>query len=125
MSERNFQVKAVWAEHIGDSHFVVTDSESGGTWELPWREVFPSEIPASDRDMTIYIEFPVDPEEAKARQSAIDLARTVYGKLNDEVSNARAITRVDPNMPPYFAPGITSARVARGTKTMKEMREME
>ena len=82
----HFECKALWNGDVNTSYIEVTP-EGGEALRLGWREVFPSDIPevAWPPPMTIFVEFPVTPEEVELRVDAVEIARMVYGKMNESI----------------------------------------
>ncbi len=118
--ERAYSVSAQWTGELESSTIKVTDSQSERTWEFGWSEVFPSDIPhgSYDKTFTMYLKFHATPEEVEERRLAINVAKSVLSTLNEEVGGY-VVAPTEPG----WATGVL--KVARGTKTIEEMREME
>ena len=117
--ERSYSVSAHWDGDVETSTIKVTDTETGQEWQLAWYEVFLSEIPAADRDVTVYVRYQVDPGEQAAKRYAIETVRHILGPAFLFEDGAAAIGPSD-----LWKLPVLGVKVARGTKTLDEMREM-
>ena len=117
--ERSYSVSAHWDGDVETSTIKVTDSQSDREWEFRWREVFPSDIPPipHTQTLTMYVKFHATPEEVEERRLAIKVAQSVLTPLDGEFGGYYAAPTE-----PGWATGVL--KLARGTKTMDEMREM-
>lgn len=90
------EVKANWNGSVASSYVTVSYGTSPLPWRLPWGEVFPSDD----------------------RQEALDIARRVFSKLNEDV---RA-TQVPLSTDQAEYPPVTFVSVKQGVRSVGEMR---